>query len=104
MLAAHVMDQRAAAALAFGHDHLDTDAVEQPDRGFVDAGLEDRLGAAGQDRDAAALLALCLMGARPGDIRLRRDEDGASSSIAAIGFRPGKRPEQWCKGPPSLAA
>jgi hypothetical protein len=105
MLAAHVMDQRAAAALAFGHHDLDTDAVEQPDGCLVDARLEYRLGAAGEDGDTATLLPLCGMGARSGDIRLSRDGSlGASSSIAAIGLRPGSALNSGAKGRPMRAA
>ena len=55
---AHVVDERAAAALALRLHHLDAVPVEEPDRRLVEAGLEHRLGAARQDRDPAAPRAL----------------------------------------------
>ena len=58
LVAAHVMDEGAAAPLPLRLDHLDAVAVEEPDRRLVEAGLEHRLGAAGQDGDPAPALAL----------------------------------------------
>ena len=54
LLAAHMVDQRAAAGLALGHHDLDAEPGQQPDRRLVDAGIQHRLRAAGEDRDAAA--------------------------------------------------
>ena len=58
LVPAHVMDERAAAPLPLRLHHLDAVAVEEPDGRLVEAGLEHRLGAAGQDGDAAPALAL----------------------------------------------
>ncbi len=54
LLPAHMMDERTAAALAGRSHDLDAEAAEQRDGGGIDPRIEDRLGAAGQDRDAAA--------------------------------------------------
>ena len=95
------MDQRAAAALALGHDHLDAEPGQQANRRLVDAGIQHRLRAAGEDRDAAAPLAL-QRGGLPGR-RCRRwpgTEAGASFSIARERLqRRHARPEQSCERP-----
>ena len=57
-VAAHVVDERAAAALPLRLHHLDAVPVEQADGGLVEAGLQHRLGAARQDGDAAPARAL----------------------------------------------
>ncbi len=48
---AEMMGQRAAAAGAFGHDDLDTEARQQPHRRLVDARVEHGLRTAVQQRD-----------------------------------------------------
>ncbi len=77
LLLAHVVDERAAAALALGQHHLDAVPVEQPDRGLVDRGLQHRLGAARQHRDPAAAFA-CRRDRRRALHRGARREAGAA--------------------------
>ena len=66
VVAAHVMDERAAAALALRRHDLDAVPGEQADGGVVDLRVQHRLGAAAQERDARAALAR-----RPGTRRGR---------------------------------
>ncbi len=53
VLAAHVMDQRAAAAGAVRQHHLDAVARQHADRRGVDLGRQHVVDAAGKERDAA---------------------------------------------------
>ena len=71
--AAHVVNQGAAASLAFRHDDLDAQARQQPNGRLVDSGIENRLRATGQDRDAAVTVGLRLMTTGPGERRLCRN-------------------------------
>ena len=103
-LAAHMMDQRAAAGLALRHHDLDAEPGQQPDRRLVDAGLEHRLRAAGEDRDAAAPSRLRRHG-RPGARHRRRGGTvaGASASIAReAASAPASLSNSPAKGRPSL--
>ena len=64
---AEVMGQRAAALLVPDKDNLDAVARQQIDGGLIDARRQHLLGAALQQRDAAALLAeRCENAARQG--------------------------------------
>ena len=56
-LAAEMMGQRSAAALALRHHDFDAMAVEQSDRGLVDRRRQHLVDAARQDRDPAFALA-----------------------------------------------
>ena len=60
----HVMRERAAAARAFRDHDLDAEPVEQADRRLVDLRPQNRLRAAGQDRDPPPLRALSRKDAR----------------------------------------
>ena len=67
----------------FGEHDLDAEAAEQPDRGDVDARVEHRLRAAGEERHAAAPLALRREAhARPYRL-FAGSRSGASCSIAS---------------------
>ncbi len=105
LLAAHVVDERPATALAVRHHDLDAEPRQEPDRRLVDLRLQHRLGAAGQDRHAPAPFGAC--GRDHG--RLRADEAaagarGASSSMAPSGFSAGTRFSSPAKGRPSRAS
>ena len=71
-LAAHVMDERPAAAFALRHHDLDAEPGEQRDRRVVDAGVEHGLRAAGEQRDALLARARGGMHAGRGVPRARR--------------------------------
>ena len=77
------MDERAAAALALRHHDLDAEAGQKPDRRLVDAGIEHRLGAAGEQRDAAARLRLAAHGSPAGHCRRRRARCAARDAASA---------------------
>ena len=88
VLAAHVMDERAAAALARGDHDLDAVAGEQPDRRLVDRRRQHRLRAAGEQRDPARARALRRDRRRLGHRRRGGRAAAPAGSIAASGFRP----------------
>jgi hypothetical protein len=58
MLAAHVVDESAAAACAGRDVNIDSGAGEQPDRRVVDLGPQDLLGAAGAVEGIFSVLAI----------------------------------------------
>jgi hypothetical protein len=64
-VAAHVLGQRAAAACALRHHHLDAEPGEQADGGLVDGGGDHLLGAAGQQGHTGAARAQRGMDAWP---------------------------------------
>src|SRR3954466_3385518 len=76
VVAAHMMDERAAAAFALRRHDLDAVAVEQADGGVVVLRFQHRLRAAAQDRDARAALAFSGEHARPVSRRARRRAGG----------------------------
>ncbi len=65
---AHVMHQRAAAARARRHLHIDAAPRQQADGGVVDLGPQDLLGAAGQQDHAAPALGPGRGGAGTGEV------------------------------------
>ena len=67
-LAAHVMHQRAAAAGAGRHLHVDAAPRQQADGGVVDLGAQHLLGAAGEQDDAPLALGLGRGGAGTGEV------------------------------------
>src|SRR6185437_16017548 len=62
-----MMGERATASGARGHDDLAAMASEKPDRGFVDLGRQNLLGAAAEQRDPAGSLPLAFENLRPVD-------------------------------------
>ncbi|MNX93408.1 hypothetical protein D3C86_1255900 [compost metagenome] len=78
-LPAHMMHQRAAAALALRHHNLNAEPREKPQRCLIDTGVEHRLGAAGKDGDAPALFALGRSFSRTGGGGGRRNSSGGES-------------------------
>ena len=89
-LAAHVVDERAAAALARRQHHRHAGPVQEPDRRLVDGGRQHRLRATGKKRDAALL---------PGGGRgfLRCEDRGAGHVAARRGA--GRRQRQKRRQP-----
>ena len=67
-LAAHVVHQRAAAARARRHLHVDAAARQQADGGVVDLRPQHLLGAAGEQDHAPAALGLGGGGAGAGEV------------------------------------
>ncbi len=65
VLAAHMLDQRAAAALALRQHHFDALRAKQPDRGIVDLRAQHLLGASRQQRDAGPPAARLARETRP---------------------------------------
>ncbi len=76
MLAAHVMDQRAAASFAWRRHHLDAVAVQDPDRRRVDIAAQHPVGTALQQRDPALALAFGRVDAALRALRRHRSGGG----------------------------
>ena len=105
-VAAHMVDERAAAALALRQHHLDAVPVEEPDGGVVEARLQHRLRAARQEGDAPAPRSLRREHARMGEGRARRQARGREIEHGArgAGRRAAAPPTSALNGLPTLAA
>ncbi len=68
-LAAHVVNQHAAAALALRQNHLHARPVDEPDRGLVDGWCQHRWRTARQKRNASVPVMVAVPGGRDGEDR-----------------------------------
>ncbi len=100
---AHVVGERAAAALALGLHHLDAVAVQEPDRRLVEVGPQHALGAAAQERHPAPARAGGGEAAGPvlgraGRQRAGREVEHRGEPVADLRHLRGDAPERPAEG------